>query len=76
MGVHNENQHYKKLSNGAALSHLLNKQIQYRVTLSRLLMYFGIQGHDKSWPFYLSLSRANDKNLLIKNSRPVFGCGK
>ncbi|MFU1775314.1 hypothetical protein ACMZKT_07145, partial [Klebsiella pneumoniae] len=40
------------------------------------LMYFGIQGHDKSWPFYLSLSRANDKNLLIKNSRPVFGCGK
>ncbi|WP_413620403.1 hypothetical protein, partial [Klebsiella pneumoniae] len=35
-----------------------------------------LQGHDKSWPFYLSLSRANDKNLLIKNSRPVFGCGK
>lgn len=39
-------------------------------------MYFGIQGHDKSWPFYLSLSRANVKYLLIKNSRPVFGCGK
>ncbi|HBV3399354.1 TPA: hypothetical protein MDU42_001533 [Klebsiella pneumoniae] len=39
-------------------------------------MYFGIQGHDKSWPFYLPLSQANDKNLLIKNSRPVFGCGK
>ncbi|HBT4744476.1 TPA: hypothetical protein MEB04_004212 [Klebsiella pneumoniae] len=41
-----------------------------------MLSYFGIQGHDKSWPFYLSLSRVNDKNLLIKNSRPVFGCGK
>ncbi|MDC8511341.1 hypothetical protein, partial [Klebsiella pneumoniae] len=74
--VPTEKTHYKKPSNHGHLKPILNKQIQYRVTLSRLLMYFGIQGHDKSWPFYLSLSRANDKNLLIKNSRPVFGCGK
>jgi len=31
MGVHNEKTHYKKTSNHADLSNILNKQIQHRV---------------------------------------------